>query len=127
MFRAIAEELAKERGKLPEGSDKSDHDLAHMKRICASYSGKQVYIQSQSNPLLYNLKQILSYTYKKSLQLSHVSLVERPIDLIKPSEITIFNIYLVVDTTQLVAQSRALLNSLASMIYKGNFASQNIV
>ena len=42
MFRAIAEELAKERGKLPEGSNKSDHDLAHMKRICASYSGKQV-------------------------------------------------------------------------------------
>ena len=65
MFRAIAEELAKERGKLPEGSDKSDHDLAHMKRICASYSGKQVYIQSQSNPLLYNLEQILFYTYKK--------------------------------------------------------------
>ena len=65
LFRAIAEELAKERGKLPEGSDKSDHDLAHMKRICASYSGKQVYIQSQSNPLLYNLKQILFYTYKK--------------------------------------------------------------
>ena len=52
MFRAIAEELAKERGKLPEGSDKSDHDLAHMKRICASYSGKQVN----------NLNQILFYT-----------------------------------------------------------------
>ena len=40
--RAIAEELSKERGKLPEGSDKSDYDLAHMKRICESYSGKQV-------------------------------------------------------------------------------------
>ena len=64
MFRAIAEELAKERGKLPEGSDKSDHDLAHMKRICASYSGKQVYtisikssfIQSEANSF---------FTYKK--------------------------------------------------------------
>lgn len=40
--RAVAEELSKERGKLPEGSDKSDYDLAHMKRICESYSGKQV-------------------------------------------------------------------------------------
>ena len=40
--RAIAEELSKERGRLPEGSDKSDYDLAHMKRICESYSGKQV-------------------------------------------------------------------------------------
>ena len=40
--RAIAEELSKERGKLAEGSDKSDFDLTHMKRICASYSGKQV-------------------------------------------------------------------------------------
>jgi len=49
-IRAIAEELAKERGKLPEGSDKSDHDLAHMKRICASYSGKQD-VETMYNPL----------------------------------------------------------------------------
>ena len=40
--RAIAEELSKERGKLAEGSDKSDFDLSHMKSICESYSGKQV-------------------------------------------------------------------------------------
>ena len=30
-IRAIAEELAKERKRLPEGSDKSDHDLSTMK------------------------------------------------------------------------------------------------
>merc|ERR1719369_2305580 len=40
-IRAIAEELAPERGHLPEGSDKSDHDLSDMKKICESYSGKQ--------------------------------------------------------------------------------------
>jgi len=39
-IRAIAEELAPERGRLPEGSDKSDHDLSHMKKICESYTGK---------------------------------------------------------------------------------------
>lgn len=39
-IRAIAEELAPERGRLPEGSDKSDYDLATMKKICESYSGK---------------------------------------------------------------------------------------
>ena len=59
MFRAIAEELAKERGKLPEGSDKSDHDLAHMKRICASYSGKQV----NNQILFYTISIKYSYAY----------------------------------------------------------------
>ena len=71
MFRAIAEELAKERGKLPEGSDKSDHDLAHMKRICASYSGKQVY---NLNPIpFYTISSKFFFILIKSLQLSHVS------------------------------------------------------
>merc|ERR1719466_93533 len=40
-IRAIAEELAPERGRLPEGSDKSDHDLSAMRKICEKYSGKQ--------------------------------------------------------------------------------------
>eukprot|EP00092_Neocalanus_flemingeri_P007860 GFUD01008486.1.p1 GENE.GFUD01008486.1~~GFUD01008486.1.p1 ORF type:complete len:377 (+),score=101.44 GFUD01008486.1:169-1299(+) len=40
-IRAIAEELAPERGRLPEGSDKSDHDLSDMRKISESYSGKQ--------------------------------------------------------------------------------------
>ena len=31
-IRAMAEELAEERGGFPEGSDKSDHDLRTMKR-----------------------------------------------------------------------------------------------
>ena len=31
-IRAIAEELAKEKGGLPEGSDKSDHDLSVLKK-----------------------------------------------------------------------------------------------
>jgi len=38
--RAIGEELAQERGRLPEGSEKSDHDLSTMSMICKSYSGK---------------------------------------------------------------------------------------
>jgi hypothetical protein len=44
-IRAIAEELAPERGRLPEGSDKSDYDLATMKKICESYSGKAVWFE----------------------------------------------------------------------------------
>jgi len=39
-IRAIAEELAPERGRMPEGSDKSDHDLETMKKLSQSYSGK---------------------------------------------------------------------------------------
>merc|ERR1719369_436887 len=39
-IRAIGEELAQERGRLPEGSEKSDHDLSTMSLICKSYSGK---------------------------------------------------------------------------------------
>ena len=41
-IRAIGEELAEERGRLPEGSEKSDHDLSTMTTICKSYSGKAV-------------------------------------------------------------------------------------
>ena len=40
-IRAIAEELAPERGRMPEGSDKSDHDLSIMKKLAESYSGKR--------------------------------------------------------------------------------------
>jgi len=40
-IRAIAEELSPERGRLPEGSDKSDHDLSLMRKICDSYTGKK--------------------------------------------------------------------------------------
>ena len=41
-IRAMGEELAEERGRLPEGSEKSDHDLSTMTTICRSYSGKAV-------------------------------------------------------------------------------------
>ena len=46
-IRAIAEELAPERGRMPEGSDKSDYDLSRMKQLCENYTGKGVRLQSQ--------------------------------------------------------------------------------
>jgi len=45
-IRAIAEELAPERGRMPEGSDKSDHDLSIMKKLAESYSGKRKDIET---------------------------------------------------------------------------------
>jgi len=50
-IRAIAEELAPERERLPEGSDKSDHDLSFMKKMFQTYSGKK-----QDWETAYNIK-----------------------------------------------------------------------
>ena len=43
-IRAIAEEFAEERGRMPEGSDKSDYDLSQVKKRFESYSGKAVWL-----------------------------------------------------------------------------------